>query len=112
MASARAALARAEATLNTATLNARRSDELVKIEAVSRQDNENAQAARQQAQADVAAARATLERTEINLAYAKIASPISGQDRQVERHARRAGHRQPGGRRSPPCSSSTRCTST
>ncbi len=78
VASARAALARAEATLNTATLNARRSDELVKIEAVSKQDNENAQAARQQAQADVAAARATLDRTEINLAYAKIASPISG----------------------------------
>lgn len=78
VASARAALARAEATLNTATLNARRSDELVKIEAVSRQDNETAQAARQQAQADVAAARATLDRTEINVAYAKIASPISG----------------------------------
>ena len=78
VASARAALARVEATLNTATLNARRSDELVKIEAVSKQDNENAQAARQQAQADVAAARATLDRTEINLAYAKIASPISG----------------------------------
>jgi len=77
-ASARAALARAEASLNTATLNARRSAELVKIEAVSAQDNENAQAARQQAEADVAAARATLERAEINLAYAKIASPISG----------------------------------
>ena len=78
VASARAALARAEATLNTATLNARRSDELVKIEAVSRQDNENAQAARQQAQADLASARAALERAEINLAYAKIASPITG----------------------------------
>jgi membrane fusion protein (multidrug efflux system) len=78
VASARAALARTEATLNTATLNARRSDELVKIEAVSRQDNENAQAARQQAQADVASARASLERAEINLAYAKIASPITG----------------------------------
>ena len=78
VASARAALARTEATLNTATLNARRSDELVKIEAVSKQDNENSQAARQQAQADVAAARATLDRTEINLAYAKIASPIPG----------------------------------
>jgi membrane fusion protein (multidrug efflux system) len=78
VASARAALARTEATLNTATLNARRSDELVKIEAVSKQDNENAQAARQLAQADVAAARASLERAEINLAYAKIASPITG----------------------------------
>ncbi len=77
-ASARAALARAEATLNTATLNARRSVELLKIEAVSRQDDENAQAARQQAEADVAAARAVLDRAQINLAYARIASPISG----------------------------------
>jgi membrane fusion protein (multidrug efflux system) len=77
-ASARAALARAEATLNTATLNAKRSVELLKIEAVSRQDDENAQAARQQAEADVAAARAVLDRAQINLAYARIASPISG----------------------------------
>ncbi|MCM2326696.1 MAG: efflux RND transporter periplasmic adaptor subunit [Lysobacter sp.] len=77
-ASARAALARAEATLNTATLNAKRSVELLKIEAVSKQDDENAQAARQQAEADVAAARAVLDRAQINLAYARIASPISG----------------------------------
>jgi membrane fusion protein (multidrug efflux system) len=77
-ASARAALARAEATLNTATLNAKRSVELLKIEAVSRQDDENAQAARQQAEADVAAARAVLDRAQINLAYARIDSPISG----------------------------------
>lgn len=78
VASARAALARADATLNTATLNARRSTELLKIEAVSQQDNENAQAARQQGDADVASARASLQRAEINLAYAKIVSPISG----------------------------------
>lgn len=77
-ASARASLARAEATLNTATLNAKRSVELLKIEAVSKQDDENAQAAKQQAEADVAAARAVLDRAQINLAYARIASPISG----------------------------------
>ena len=52
--------------------------ELLKIEAVSKQDDENAQAARQQAEADVAAARAVLDRAQINLAYARIASPISG----------------------------------
>ena len=77
-ASARATLARAEATLNTATLNARRSAELLKIEAVSKQDDENAQAARQLAEADVAAARAAVDRAVINLGYAKITSPISG----------------------------------
>jgi membrane fusion protein (multidrug efflux system) len=77
-ASARATLARAEATLNTATLNARRSTELLKIEAVSKQDDENAQAARQLAEADVAAARAAADRAAINLGYAKIASPIPG----------------------------------
>jgi len=76
--SAKAALARAEATLETATLNARRSAELVKIDAVSRQDHENAVAAGKQAEADVAAARAALERAGINLRYAQIASPISG----------------------------------
>ncbi len=76
--SASAALARAQATLTTAALNARRSTELVKIEAVSRHDDETAQAASQQAEADVAAARAVLERARINLAYATITSPISG----------------------------------
>ena len=79
VASAKAALARAEATFHTAALNARRSAELVKVEAVSRQDHENAEAARMQAEADVASARAALVRAEITLAYARITSPISGQ---------------------------------
>ena len=76
--SAKAALARAEATLNTATLNARRSAQLVKIDAVSKQDDENASAALKQAEADVASVRAALARSEIQLAYAQIASPIAG----------------------------------
>lgn len=76
--SAKAALARAEATLNSATLNARRSSELVAIDAVSRQDNENAIAALKQAEADVAAAKAAVERTAVILAYAQITSPIAG----------------------------------
>lgn len=76
--SAKAALARSEATLNSATLNARRSADLVKIDAVSRQDHENAEAALKQAEADVAAARANVERAAIQLAYAHIASPIAG----------------------------------
>ena len=42
----------------TARLNARRSAELIKIDAVSKQDDENAAAALRQAQADVKAAQA------------------------------------------------------
>lgn len=79
VASARAALARAEASATTARLNARRAGELVKIDAVSRQDFEAAEAARAQAEADVAAARAALERAEIQLAHTRIAAPIGGQ---------------------------------
>lgn len=78
VASARAQLARAEATRESAALNARRSAELVKIDAVSRQDHEAAQAAAKQSEADVAAAKAALARAEINLGYAQIVSPISG----------------------------------
>lgn len=77
-ATARASLARAQATLGTARLNAKRSADLVAIDAVSRQDNENAVAALQQAEADVAAAKAAVERADIQLAYAQITSPITG----------------------------------
>lgn len=76
--SAKAALARAEATLGTARLEARRSTDLVAIKAVSRQDDENAQAALKQAEADVAAARAAAERAAVLLGYARITAPIGG----------------------------------
>ena len=75
---AKAQLARAEATLNSARLTGRRTAELAAIEAVSRQDNENATAALGQAEADVAAARAAVARSEVVLAYAHITSPIGG----------------------------------
>jgi membrane fusion protein (multidrug efflux system) len=77
-ASARAALARAQATLKSAELNAKRSNELVKIDAISKQDNENANAALAQAKADVAAAEAALQSSSVTLAYARITSPITG----------------------------------
>ena len=73
-----AALARAEATLVSSRLAARRSAELVKIEAVSTQDNENAIAALGQAEADVASARAALDSSRVNLAYTRISAPIGG----------------------------------
>ena len=76
--SAQAALARAEASLKSAQLTAARSAELVKIDAVSRQDNENAVAALRQAEADVGVARAALQGRRVTLDYARINAPISG----------------------------------
>jgi membrane fusion protein (multidrug efflux system) len=76
--SAKAALQRAQATLAAAQLAAKRSAELVKIDAVSAQDNDNAVAALAQAQADVASAQATVDSTATSLAYAHISAPISG----------------------------------
>jgi membrane fusion protein (multidrug efflux system) len=76
--SAEANLARAQATLVTAELNAQRSSQLVKLDAVSKQDDENAAAALRQAQADVKAAQAAADRARVVLGYARITSPISG----------------------------------
>jgi membrane fusion protein (multidrug efflux system) len=73
-----AALAKAEATVVSARLAARRSEALAKIDAVSAQDNETATAALGQAEADVAAARAAVDSARVNLAYTRIASPITG----------------------------------
>ena len=78
LASAKAALARAEATLNTARLNSRRSADLFAINAVSKQDDENAMAALKQGEADVAAAAAAVRSAEVILGYARIKAPIDG----------------------------------
>lgn len=76
--SAQAAVARAQATLATAQSNARRSAELVKIVAISRQDNDNAQAALRQAQADLRAAQAALKGANVPLGFSTVTAPISG----------------------------------
>jgi membrane fusion protein, multidrug efflux system len=76
--SARATLQKAQATQQAARLTAGRAAEMVKIDAVSAQDNDNAIAALRQAEADVAAAQAALDSSAVNLAYAHIVSPISG----------------------------------
>jgi membrane fusion protein (multidrug efflux system) len=78
LAATRAALGRSEATLNAARLNAQRTAELAKIEAVSRQDAETSNAAFKQAEADVAAQRANIARSEVLLGHASITAPISG----------------------------------
>jgi len=76
--SAQAALKRAEARLVTATLLEERYRRLMQANAVSKQDYDDAVAARTQAEADVAAARAQVEAAEIDLAYTRVLSPISG----------------------------------
>ena len=78
LASARATQAKAEATLGTIRLKAERYQDLVKIKAVSQQDNDDAQASLKQAEADLAAAKAAVETARINLAYTRITAPISG----------------------------------
>ncbi|MEG3791862.1 efflux RND transporter periplasmic adaptor subunit [Lysobacter sp. CCNWLW3] len=75
---ARATLARGEAALNSARLNAKRSSDLVKIDAVSRQDDEAAIATLKQSQADVASGRAAVQNASVVLGRARISAPISG----------------------------------
>jgi membrane fusion protein, multidrug efflux system len=76
--SALASLARAKATVEVARLNAARAEELVKANAVSRQEYENAVAALQQAEADVGVAEAAVASSRVELNYARITSPIAG----------------------------------
>ena len=76
--SAEAALRKAEATQYQTRLQAERYAELVQINAVSRQESENARAGFLQAQADVASTRAALKRARLNLGYATVTAPISG----------------------------------
>jgi membrane fusion protein (multidrug efflux system) len=75
---AKALLANAQAAETTDKLKAQRYAELVKINAVSKQDYDDAIAADQQALATVAQNKASLESARINLDYTKVKAPISG----------------------------------
>jgi membrane fusion protein (multidrug efflux system) len=76
--SAQASLARAEANAEAARLKAGRYAELVKIEAVSAQANDEAQAAQKQARAEVSAAKAALDKARVDLDFTRVTSPIAG----------------------------------
>jgi membrane fusion protein (multidrug efflux system) len=78
VASARAALARAQASIASSAALQRRYGELVRINAIARQDYENAITSAQQSRADVAAQQATLRNAQIDLARTTIKAPISG----------------------------------
>lgn len=76
--SAQAAVKRAEATRYQARLQARRYAELSEVEAISRQEYDNARATLMQADAAVAEAKAASERARLNLGYATVTAPIAG----------------------------------
>lgn len=78
VANARAALVRARSSIASTAALARRHNDLVKINAISRQEAENAVTSAQQAEADVSAQQAMLRSAQIDLARTTIRAPISG----------------------------------
>ncbi|MCJ1959275.1 efflux RND transporter periplasmic adaptor subunit [Novosphingobium mangrovi (ex Hu et al. 2023)] len=78
VASARAALAQAKSQIAASEAQARRYGELVKINAISKQEAENAEAAAAQARATVQAQEAALRSAQIDLARTTVRAPISG----------------------------------
>jgi membrane fusion protein (multidrug efflux system) len=75
---AKAQLASAQANVLTAQAKADRYADLVKINAVSRQDYDDAEAVARQAAAGVRQQEAAVEATRINLGYTRVTAPISG----------------------------------
>ncbi|AGW92477.1 efflux RND transporter periplasmic adaptor subunit [Cupriavidus necator] len=78
LASAQAALQRAEANAVSARLKADRYKPLVAVNAVSKQEYDDAVASAGQANADVASAKAAVRTAQINLGYTTVTAPISG----------------------------------
>ncbi|WP_368195419.1 efflux RND transporter periplasmic adaptor subunit [Aeromonas sp. R2-2] len=76
--SAAAALQRAEAVLARARIQIDRLRPLLRTDAISRQTYDDAVSQRDQAAADVAQAKATLARHQLNLQFASVEAPIAG----------------------------------
>lgn len=76
--SAKGALAKAQATANNVRLTLNRQSALIKSNYVSRQDYDTTRSQLNEAQANVAVAKADLEQATINLQYANVTSPIDG----------------------------------
>ena len=76
--SARANLARAEASYEAAQLQSERFKQLVKTNAISQQNYDDANASALSLKAEIAAAKAALDSAQINLDYTKVTAPISG----------------------------------
>ena len=78
VAQAEASVAQAEATLAQSRALAERYRPLVAVNAISKQEYDNAVAGQKTAQANVAAAKAAVTTARINLGYATVTAPISG----------------------------------
>jgi membrane fusion protein (multidrug efflux system) len=78
LASAQAALAKAQANQRQAAALVTRYRPLREANAISEQEFVNAQAGQAQAEADVAAARAAIQTAQLNLGYATVTAPIGG----------------------------------
>lgn len=72
-------LKKAEANVTSITIKNNRFKDLVKIDAISKQEYDDIQANLAQAEADVAIAEAAVQRARINLDYTLVYAPISGQ---------------------------------
>lgn len=78
LAQAQASVAQAEASLAQSRALAERYRPLVAVNAISKQEYDNAVAAQKTAEANVAAAKAAVTTARINLGYATVTAPISG----------------------------------
>ncbi|GHC33005.1 resistance-nodulation-cell division (RND) multidrug efflux membrane fusion protein MexC [Kushneria pakistanensis] len=78
VARARAALDKAEANRSDAGRKAQRYERLINANAISRQDYESIRGLSQQADAEVASAKAELASARLKLGYATVTAPISG----------------------------------
>lgn len=71
-------LEKAKANVKTLDAKHRRYKELIKVEAISKQDFDDIKAGLAQARADVSIAKAAVEKAKIDLDYTKVYAPISG----------------------------------
>jgi len=85
LSSAEADLRSAQSMIGSVKAKSERYNKLVKIDAVSRQEFDDAKAQLDQAYASVAVAKAAVDVAKVNLGYTKVYAPISG----------RIGHSQP-----------------
>lgn len=75
---ARAALSRAEATLQSVKARYERYQELIKVNAISKQEFDDVKAQYEQTLSEIEALKAQVRNAQINLGYTKITAPISG----------------------------------
>jgi membrane fusion protein (multidrug efflux system) len=78
LAQAQGNLANAQANISATALQAQRYKDLVGINAVSKQEADNANATAQQARGNVAAQRAAVQAAQVNQGFTRIRAPISG----------------------------------